>query len=151
DGSANTGFLTATTITGLGLGLGVNYTAIATLRIDLGSGSDTFNIQSTNAATTTTLTTRVGGTNTINFGSNAPGTGGTVNNIAGTVDVHGNGRDTINVDDSGDTSSNTGLLLSDAFSGLGPAEVGFWGIAAINISLGSGDDSFSVWELNPLT
>jgi hypothetical protein len=146
--AANTGFLTATTITGLGLGLGVNYSSIALLRINLGQGSDTFNIQSTNASTSTTLTTG-GGTNTINVGSEAPGTGGTVNNIAGPVLIAGNGNDILNVDDTGDTASNAGTLTPSGISGLGmgPEGIGFSGLAVLNISLGSGGDTFGVNDM----
>src|SRR5208282_2980525 len=47
-----TGTLTATALTGLGMGpVGIAYTGFSTLDLHLGSGTDTFTIQSTSAAT----------------------------------------------------------------------------------------------------
>jgi hypothetical protein len=143
DTTNNTGTLTSTALTGLGLGTGVNYTTVGTLNINLGSGNDTFNVRSTNAATTTTLNTGAG-TNTVNVGSNA--FGGIVNNIQGALIVVGSGTDTLNVDDTGSTTGKTGTLTSTTLTGLamGANGITYSGLAALNISLGSGSDTFTI-------
>ena len=70
--TGQTGLLTSTTLTGLNMGSqGITYSGLAILNINLGSGNDTFNVQSTYTATVTNLNTG-GGTNTINVGSKAP-------------------------------------------------------------------------------
>src|SRR5262249_26253937 len=113
--SAKTGTLTFTEINGLGVGpSGITYSGLSALNLNLGSGGDTFTIQSTSTATTnlnsgsgndvvnvqaTTGTTKVntgGGTNTINVGSLAPMSGGIVDKIQGALTIVGSGADTLN-------------------------------------------------------
>jgi len=125
EAGAETGNLTATDITGLDLGTGINYNdgtdKVETLNIYLGTRADTFNIFSTDAATTTTLNTDDGndivnvrtidgrtrvesgeGADTINVGSNAQGhdtdadnnTGGTVNGINALLTIIGGASST---------------------------------------------------------
>jgi hypothetical protein len=60
----------------------VTYSGVAVLKINLGSGSDTLNVQSTAAATATTLNTGVG-VDTVNVGSAAPASGGLTSGIQG--------------------------------------------------------------------
>src|SRR4029077_11527677 len=55
-----TGALTATTLTGLGYSDGVTYSGLAALHVYLGSGSDTFNVQSTPSPTVTTINAGAG-------------------------------------------------------------------------------------------
>ena len=111
---ANTGTLTASTVTGLGMGSELNYSGIDRLDVNLGSGVDAFTVGSTNAGTTVTVNAGGGadavnvqatsGPTTINAGGGndlitagtlAPGAGGTVNAIAGPLTVNGDaGADT---------------------------------------------------------
>ena len=68
DDTDNTGNLTATRVTGLGMTNGqIDYAAFEDLHINLGSGSDTFTVESTHAgpASTTTVEGR-GGHDTLN-------------------------------------------------------------------------------------
>lgn len=61
DTAANTGTLTATQITGLGMGSdGITYAGLETLNVNLGSGGDTFNVQSTASGTVNTVNTGAG-------------------------------------------------------------------------------------------
>jgi hypothetical protein len=146
----NTGTLTDSTIRDLGMGSGVDYTSIETLNINLGSGSDTFNIQSSSGVTLTTLRTGAGN-NTINLGSNAPAISGNLNSISGKVVVQGEGAsDTLNLDDTGDGVANTGNLTSTRITGLGMAAddvnkgVEYHSVETLNLNLGSGDDIFTI-------
>ena len=53
DATANVGTLTSTTLTGLGMSGSITYGTFETLNVSLGSGSDTFTIQSTHSGATT--------------------------------------------------------------------------------------------------
>ncbi|MGN6642873.1 MAG: beta strand repeat-containing protein, partial [Verrucomicrobiota bacterium] len=151
DATANTGLLTANTLSGLGLGAVVNYAAVEMLHINLGSGNDTFNLHSTLASTTTTVSTGAGA-NTVNVGSDAPVAGGTLNDIQGALIVVGSGSDVLNLDDSGDTTPNAGFLIPANLTGLGMgAGITFSGLDVLNVSLGSGDDTFSINDMTDAT
>jgi hypothetical protein len=143
---SKTGTLTATTLTGLAMGTGgITYSGLKYLNINLGSGNDTFNVKSTNSTTATTLNTGAG-TNTVNVGSLAPSTNGILNNIQGALIVDGSSNDTLNVDDTGSTVSKTGTLSATTLTGLamGANGITYSGLAVLNISLGSGSDTFTV-------
>ena len=149
DGDNETGNLTATRLTGLGMNGMIDYSEIETLNIDLGSGLDTFTIESTHSGATnlnanngadivnirtvagaTTVNTGLGD-DTINVGSNAQGdtndpddnTNGTLNSISSLlVVVAGEGvsdDDLLTVDDTADSEDNTGVLTSSRITGLG--------------------------------
>jgi Ca2+-binding RTX toxin-like protein len=136
--------LTATTITGLGMSdEGVTYESVEHLNLGLGSGGNTINIQKISVATT--LNTGAGD-DTINVGSLAPGAGGTVNAINALLTLNGQaGFDILNVDDSGDTGSNAGILTGNTIIGLGMEDgIVYGGMEQLEISLGSGDDDFEV-------
>jgi hypothetical protein len=150
---AKTGTLTATTLTGLGMGAaGITYSGVIALNISLGSGSDIFNVQSTHATTVTTLNTGLGA-NVVNVGSLAPATGGIVDGIQGALILQGSGNDTLNVDDTGTTADKTGTLTATTLTGLGMGENGiaYSGLAVLNISLGSGNDTFTINSVSPST
>ena len=103
------GNLTSTSLTGLGMAEGIGYAAIETLNIALGSGGDTFTIESSAAATSTSLamgdgmdtvnvqamagTTNVdtgGDDDTIHVGTLAPvASGGTLNAIGALLTLNG--------------------------------------------------------------
>ncbi|MCF7973670.1 MAG: LEPR-XLL domain-containing protein, partial [Phycisphaerae bacterium] len=146
DTAVNTGTLTSSLLTGLGTH-GVTYTGFETFNLNLGSGGDTLNVQSTLASTLTTLNTGSGSSaNTVNLGSNAPAT---VNAIAGKVIVNGqSSADTINVYDTGDAATNSGVLTGTRLTGLGMGDatqgLEYDAIETLNINLGSGDDTFFI-------
>ncbi|NDV63154.1 LEPR-XLL domain-containing protein [Puniceicoccales bacterium CK1056] len=167
DTAANTGTLTSTLITGLGMGGNITYGTIATLNINLGSGGDTFIIESTHFSATnlnanggsdtinvrtisgTTTVDSGTGSDTINVGSLAPASGGTVNDISAALIIEGNdpasGSDLLTVDGTGDTVGNTGTLTSTTITGLGMAVgITYSGIEHLIISLGSGGDTFTI-------
>jgi Ca2+-binding EF-hand superfamily protein len=175
DTSGNTGNLTSTQLTGLGMASGIIYGTIETLNISLGSGGDTFTIQSTHAGQTNLnsnagsdviniqtiagLTTVNGGndSDTINVGSNAQGTianannnsGGTVDGIGALLTVNGNeppsGSDTLNVDDTAETTNNTGTLTATTITGLDMGGSIVYGtVETLNINLGGFVDTFTI-------
>jgi len=149
--AGNTGLFTATTLTGLGMTAGVEFSETETININLGAGSDTFNVQS--VLPTVTLTVSLGaGVDVLNLGSTAPVSGGTVNEILGTVVVIGSGNDVLNVDDSGDADDNAGSLVPATLTGLGlGSSVTYSGLAELYVFLGSGDDTFTVNDMTEST
>src|SRR5262249_28380582 len=55
------------------------------------------------------------------------------------------GSDTLNVDDSGDTTANTGALSATAITGLGMGGgIGYANFEGLAVSLGSGGNAFTV-------
>ena len=149
---ANTGVLSEMELTGLGMSDGIGYEMFEHLNIGLGSGGDTFTIESThtgdthlwtnggddivNVQTIDGDTTILGGdgSDTFNVGSNAAGVagdagnndGGTVNGISALLTIDGeeptSGSDVLNVDDTGDSTGNTGTLTATHLTGLGMSE-----------------------------
>jgi acrosin len=153
--AANTGALSGSSLSGMGVA-GINYSALATLNFWLGSGATNLTVQSTAAQTNTNINLQraagavsintLAGSYTINIGSLAPAVGGIVNNIQGAVNVTGDGNVTLNIDDTGSTAANTGTLTSSALTGLGMGAAGitYSQLAALNVSLGSGTNTFTV-------
>ncbi len=113
------------------------------LNIALGSGGDILNIQSIGSATTVNAGP---GADTINVGSMAPDAGGTVNLILAPLTlIGGEGEDTLNVDDSGDSEPNSLTLTADSITGLGMSDgIGYSGVESLNIALGSGGNTVNV-------
>jgi Ca2+-binding RTX toxin-like protein len=164
DTGANTGALTAGTITGLGMTGAIAYGTVETLNIDLGSGGDTFTIESTHAgethlhanggADTVNVQSVAGessvdggsGDDTINVGGAAPAAGGTLDGLAAPLTVSGgDGVDMLNVDDTGDTESDSGALTATAILGLGmTGGIGYLDFETLVISLGSGGNHFAI-------
>ncbi|MDA1231018.1 MAG: hypothetical protein O2856_09610, partial [Planctomycetota bacterium] len=150
DSADNTFLLTTSRLTGLGMAggdasKGITYNSIESLRIALGGGTNTGNVQSTLSGTTTTISGGTG-TNTVNVGSNAPNIGGVVNNIVGRLIVNGLGtNDILNVDDTSDSAANSGILSSSQLTGLGLGQgITYSGLEALNIDLGGGGNTMSV-------
>jgi len=87
-----------------------------------------------------------GNPNTFKVGSLAPATGGFVDNIKGPLVIVGSGADTLNLDDTGSASPKTGTLTESTLTGLGmgPAGITYSGVSALNISLGSGGNTFAI-------
>jgi hypothetical protein len=117
----------------------------STTTLNTGDGNDVVNVQASGGATTLNLGA---GTDTVNVGSQEPNAGGTLAGIQGAlIVVGGSGSDTANVDDTGDTTVNqTGTLTATALTGLGMGAKGitYSGLAALNIALGSGGNTFNV-------
>jgi hypothetical protein len=95
------------------------------------------------------------GPTTINVGSTAGLPGhlpGVLNGIVGAVLVVGSRFDTLNVDDTGDTRNQTGTLTDKKLTGLGMGQgITYSGLRNLNVYLGSGDDTFAINEIYPLT
>ena len=206
DTTNNPGTLTASTLTGLGMAGGITYQSLETFGIGLGSGHDTFTVESTPAGAVTTLATNAGddtlnvvstggvtkintnagkdtvnvlstgaetaidtgadadtiniraiiaattvntgaGDDTINVGSLAPAIiGGVVDGVAGALVLDGGtGSDALNIDDTGDTTSNIGRLTASTLTGLGMAGgISYQSLETFGIGLGSGSDTFTV-------
>jgi acrosin len=169
--SSKTGTLTGATLTGLGMAGGIIYSGLGALNISLGSGANTFRIVSTNSRTVTTLNSGAGndtvnvqstggataintgaGTSTVNVGSLEPSSGGVVNNIQGALTVGGGGGDTLNVDDTGSAGTKTGTLTGGALTGLAMGGgISYSGLSALNISLGGGNNTFTIASTNSNT
>ncbi|MFI5455223.1 MAG: beta strand repeat-containing protein [Isosphaerales bacterium] len=163
DTKSQSGILTSTTITGLGIGgKGIVYTNIVNnqasqpftfnLVVSLGTGNDVFSIQSTNAPTKTEVVNTGAAQDQFNVGSKSPPTGGghtqggIVDNIKGPLTIQGFGNDTTNVDDTGSTTAKTGTLTATSLTGLnmGSAGITYAGLSVLNISLGSGGNTFNI-------
>ena len=174
DDTGDTGTLTSVLLTGLDMVGGIAYGTVEDLNIDLGGGADQFTIESTHVGTTdlktgagddrvainsiagaTSVDTEAG-SDTVNVGSlsspaDAPANvGGNVDGIQAALMVEGaapsSGSDVLNIDDSGDLSSNDGVLTATALTGLdmAPAGITYSGFEDLNIWLGSAADTFTV-------
>ncbi len=166
DTTSETAVMTASQITGLGMGTGgVSYSGISQLGIDLGSGTNNFTIIQTSAATTllggagndtvnvqatsNPTVVNVGlGTNTVNIGQPQQNvTGELLAGIGGAVSIIGGGTDTLNLDDTANTSASTGTVTAGAITGFAPAIITYSGdvaLANLNLSLGNAGNMLSV-------
>jgi hypothetical protein len=165
-GNANpkTGILTTTTLTGLGMAGGINYfllkllnlnlgpaayqftiasTHPAVTNVNLGSGRNIVNVQSTAGQTTVNASS---GNDILNVGSLAPAAGGMVDGIAGPLILNGGlGQDIANVDDTGSTAAKNGTLTGTTLTGLSMAGgITYAGLRSLNITLGSGNDNITI-------
>jgi hypothetical protein len=115
-------------------------------------GEDLFNLKTIRGATTVN-----GGidADTVNVGSKAAGTvgdasnnsDGTVDNIGALLTINGGegASDTLNVDDTGETDPNAGVLTGTAIIGLDMVGSIIYGsVELLDISFGSGVDTFTV-------
>ena len=157
DTKAQSPLLTSDSLNGLGMVVGgISYTGLANLTLNLGTGGDIVNVQSSYTATTTTLVAQTSGSaaNTFNVGSLAPTmSGGVVSNIAGSLIIQGTGADTLNVDDTGDSTARSNTTLTDTtLTGLGMGAggitftqvdptVGTSSLHTLNINLGPGGNT----------
>jgi len=139
DTDPNTGFLTSTTITGLDMAGSISYATIEHLTISLGSGADTFTINSTHGAATSTLedtTLNAGaGTDTVH-----------INDVTDLLFVNGQAdADTINVNGTGAGSVST--VHGDA--GNDTVNVRAMN-GAVNVYGDADSDTVNVTDLAPL-
>src|SRR5208337_470518 len=162
---SKTGTLTASTLTGLNMGpSGITYSGLANLNIDLGSGGNTFFINSTAVPTSTFLnsgtgadtvdvlatggptTVNTGGgsnQNTVNVGSTQPpmpnyaptDSNGIVDHIQGALTVIGNLADTMNVDDSANRIAKVGTLTPTTLTGMNMGPAGITYSGLANLNI----------------
>jgi Ca2+-binding RTX toxin-like protein len=139
DDNDNTGNLKFDTLTGLDMGAqGITYGTLELLDIDLGSGDDTFLVESTHLTQTSidgaagtdavnirtidghTIVTGGADADTITVGTLAPAMGGTLDDIDALLELIGNdGDDSVVADDTGDAGSNVGVVTTSTIEGLG--------------------------------
>lgn len=157
DNTANTGTLTATTLTGLGLAApGISYSSFEHLMISLGIGSNSFTIENTHGTATTgtledTTLNSGNGADTVYINGatdqllvNAQDAADIINvrGMTGTVTVNGDaGNDTINV------SSQSPQLPGSATDAVGTVD-GIAGLLIVNGGAG-GNDILNVDDSNP--
>jgi len=136
-------------------GITINYFGLQQINIFLGSGNNVFNILSTDPDTVTTVVNGTGnnqvnvqatsgetniifvaGTNIVDVGSEAPESDGVIIDIQGALNITGNSSDTLNVDDSGNTTTpRTGTLTSDSLTGLGMGHDGITFTSGMNVQI----------------
>ena len=174
-GDALPGVLTlmSSTISGLDIPGSIVYTNAGALNLNLGPATNTVKVLSTGFGATTiaggggttfdvqsisgSTTLNAGsGSNVFNVGSLAPALGGVLSTIGGSLVLSGGGAtDVLNIDDSGDSSTQTGLLSSNALTGLGMAKNGvtYTGMSSLDVSLGNGSATLTVLgtEAGPTT
>jgi Ca2+-binding RTX toxin-like protein len=127
DAAANSGVLTATTLTGLGMGTGITYGTVEVLKISLGGGGDNFNVQATAAGTATTLNSGAGD-DVLTIDSNGALPNGTVDGVVSSLTINGQGGfNVLTMEDSSDstgdrvhvTPTQVGAAAGDTFFGPG--------------------------------
>jgi hypothetical protein len=85
------------------------------------------------------------GDDTINVSRTAPTVGGDLTSIKVALAVVGDSFDTVNVDDTGDTTASSGVLTGTQLTGLGMGVgITYGGLAALNIALGGGGNTFNI-------
>ena len=162
--SAKTVNLNVTSITGLAPAT-INYGNCSTFNLNLGSGGNTVTINNLRGATNNlntgagndTLYVKAyngianintgGGTNTLYAGSNGRG-------AATELSANLNGRfrnspvagtDILTIDDAGDSTPRTGSLSATSLQNVGPASIGFTGVATLTAAIfGVNNDIFAV-------
>jgi Ca2+-binding RTX toxin-like protein len=134
DTAGRTVTVTNNSISGTWAPAAINYTPgpFSTLTLLGGDGGNTFNVLSTASGMTTAInvnhTSTESNNNVVNIGSLAPSLGGTLTNIAGSVNVsNSSGTTALVLDDSGDTTARTATIANDSVSGT-------WSSGAINFS-----------------
>jgi len=128
------------------------------LTINAGAGNDTVNVRASQAPITVNggagddsfnLTTPGGGigcaAGTTPIGPGTP-SGGTLNKLAGQLSIDGGaGKDTLFLDDTGDTAANTGTLGADSITGFGMGQgVAYGALEVVSVKLGMGADKVTI-------
>ncbi len=118
------------------------------------SASNVYNVQGTPFDDTTQLNGG-GGSDTFNVSDDAPTNAGVLEGIQGAVSLIGGpgSGNQLNVSDTGSSGPKTGTLTPTTLTGLGmgPGGVTYAGMAALNVSLGSGGNTFAVHDINAAT
>jgi mucin-19 len=139
DTSANSGTLTAATLTGLGMTQGINYTTFETFNLQLSNGADTFTIQSTAASVVTTISGN-DGDDIFNVGN----AGNSLDDILGVLTINGNApsaSDVLNINDQGDTDDNNYTLTGITLNRTGMAQLTYGTIESLFLNTGTGSDN----------
>jgi Ca2+-binding RTX toxin-like protein len=163
DTFGNTGYLTATQLTGLGMAVGITYDTLEVLNIDTGSGDDVFNIRGTSAVTNISLHD---GDDQIYVSSLANVAGGdprpdflsgNLDSIQGPLNINaGAGRHLLFVSDASATRGDSAVTIANGLiRGLSPADITYVAdnpsgnfADGITIWAGSGNDNISVVGTN---
>ncbi|MEX0323828.1 MAG: LEPR-XLL domain-containing protein [Puniceicoccaceae bacterium] len=174
DTVGNIGNLTSTQLTGLGMTVGITYGTLEQVDIALGSGGDQFTIESTHTGITN-LNTNNGedkvavqtidgdtnidtglGSDVVNVGSNStptddpPNVGGVLDGIQAALTIEGNdptsGSDYLNIDESGETDNDAGILTSTTLTGfqMDPDGITYYGFEHLNFWMGTGADELYI-------
>jgi Ca2+-binding RTX toxin-like protein len=176
DATGRTGRLNATSVTGLGMGDDVLYSDLEFAKLRLGTGNDTFTIAQTHvgkdaclpsggACPTDVYTgagndevhvlavddrTRVftgGGDDTVKAGDLLPDAGGLVDDLDDLLAVDGGADDDhLDLDDTGDASSDTGTIDQGVVTGLGLSSEGVThaDVERLDVRLGTADEVVNV-------
>lgn len=156
----NQGRLSDSRISEFGMKGWIDYGTFETLNLQMSLGNDALTIANTHDATTLISGSAgddvirikaIAGETTLKTGDgNDEITISSANNTVDLIKSHliisgGDGTDLLNVDDSGDRSSNNGELFDNQVTGLGMSSpVEYSRIEAIAITLGAGNDTFTI-------
>ena len=118
-----------------------------TVEIQTGADGDRVSLTNTQPGVATTILTG-DGKDIIHLGSAATptsNTGGTLETFDAIVDVQsGNGNDALILDDSGDTTDNSGEIAATQVTGFGlKAGITYSDVEDLTVNLGSGDDTIT--------
>ena len=111
--------------------------------VNAGNDDDTVNVQTIDAHTEINSGA---GDDTVNVGAEAPDQNGTLNSINAPLVVHGDtGFDIFNVDDSGDSGPNNGILKSNMITGFGMSHgITYTTFEVLNLYLGHGPNGLTI-------
>ena len=138
DTTGDAGILTNSQLSGLGAAV-ITYATVENLNVDLGSGDDTFAVQSTNIITTTTVDGN-DGDDVFNVGN----LGDSLDDILGLLFINGNdptASDVLNINDHGDTDDNTYTLTGTTLDRTGMAQLTYGTIEELHLNAGLGADT----------
>lgn len=110
------------------------------------SSNDTINIQRIAAATPTFVSTGAGN-DTVNVGGRQPSGNGTLSGILSRLTIDGaSATDTLNIDDTGNTSNATGIITDSAITGFGmtTGSISYSNFETLNFNLGTGNNDVTI-------
>ena len=154
DTSNGSAILTTSRLTGLGMAGGITFSGMSKFELVLGSAPQSLLVEgsplgqtvidggngNTNAeirATSGPLTLNLGaGNNSVNVGSLAPASGGTLAPVAAALTINGGtGSNSLNLDDTGDTTAHIGTLGASSLNGLGMQKgITYTGMSSISLA-----------------
>ncbi len=165
DTVGQTATITAGSVSGLAPAT-ISFTGarLGSLSVNGGSGGNTFTVSGTPAGLTTTLHSGVGadqvniqgtsgpldlngdaGGDTVNIGSTAPTLGGTLDGLAGAVQIASTtGGIALNVDDSGDPIGRDITLGNSQITGIASVPIQTANVTAMTILGGTGNNTFTL-------
>ena len=112
---------------------------ITSITVNLGDGANTIHVEQTVSSDPVTI--HGGGSDTVNIGVSS-----SVQGIQGTVSIDNlSSFTTLNIDDSGDSTARTAVIVAASIHGLSPADIHYdAGVAALTVYGGSGGNVFNV-------